>query len=271
MIMMVYSEEGKMSDFAVNRELIKLYAKQLKTPTLMNFESIVRQLQPSDGYDEFLKQLLKIELDQRQENLQNRRIKSAKFPSFKTLDEFDFERLEVVSPAYVNELANCDFINQKQNIVMIGNCGSGKTHLAIGLGLRACEAGMNVRFYTAVGLATELMEAFQEGRLSRLERQLSKIDLLIIDELSYLTFNRHQSELLFQVISERSERASVIITTNLEFSKWTELFENEMMVSALIDRVTFRSHFLDMNVSESYRLRETKKRYQSPTSSEASD
>ncbi|MGL4953761.1 MAG: ATP-binding protein, partial [Culicoidibacterales bacterium] len=155
-----------MSDFAVNRELIKLYAKQLKTPTLMNFESIVRQLQPSDGYDEFLKQLLKIELDQRQENLQNRRIKSAKFPSFKTLDEFDFERLEVVSPAYVNELANCDFINQKQNIVMIGNCGSGKTHLAIGLGLRACEAGMNVRFYTAVGLATELMEAFQEGRLS---------------------------------------------------------------------------------------------------------
>ena len=122
--------------------------------------------------------------------------------------------------------------------------------------------GYNVRFYTAVNLATELVEAFQEGRLSKVEKSLAKADLLIIDELSYLTFNRHQSELLFQVISERSERGSVIITTNLEFSKWTELFENEMMVSALIDRVTFRSHLLDMNVSESYRFKETKKRLQ---------
>ncbi len=260
-----------MDTLAVNTELIKLYAKQLKTPTFANFETIIRQLDTQSGYDEFLKQLLKIELEQRQDNLEKRRIKMAKFPNFKTLDEFDFNRLEVVAPAYIHELASCDFINQKQNIVMIGNCGAGKTHLAIALGLRACQSGYNVRFYTAVQLATELIEAFQEGRLSRLERQLAKIDLLIIDELSYLTFNRHQSELLFQVISERSERASVIITTNLEFSKWTELFENEMMVSALIDRVTFRSHFLDMNVNESYRFQETKKRFQSTLLAEKVD
>ena len=114
-----------------------------------------------------------------------------------------------------------------------------------------------MRFYTAVNLANELAEAVQFHRLSKLEKSLSKVDLLIIDELSYLTFNRHQSEMLFQVISERSERASIILTTNLEFSSWTDLFENEIMVAALIDRVTFRSHILNMNVKDSYRLEQT--------------
>lgn len=251
-----------MGTISANKEIIKLYARQLKTPTFLNYDEIIRQLQSDDGYEEFLKEIMRMELLQRQDNLHKRRIKAAKFPIHKTIDEFDLNRLENVSKAYIAELVNCDFIHQKQNILMIGNCGSGKTHLSIALGLKTCQAGYNVRFYTAVNLATELVEAFQEGRLSKLEKSLAKVDLLIIDELSYLTFNRHQSELLFQVISERSERGSVIITTNLEFSKWTELFENEMMVSALIDRVTFRSHILDMNVSESYRFKETKKRLQ---------
>jgi DNA replication protein DnaC len=123
--------------------------------------------------------------------------------------------------------------------------------------MKACYAGFNVKFFTAVHLANELAEAVQFNRLSKLEKSLSKVDLLLIDELSYLTFNRHQSEMLFQVISERSERASIIITTNLEFSSWTDLFENEMMVAALIDRITFRSHILNMNVVDSYRLEQT--------------
>ena len=142
---------------------------------------------------------------------------------------------------------------------MIGNPGSGKTHMSIALGMKACYSGFNVRFYTAVNLANELAEAVQFHRVSRLEKSLAKVDLLIIDELSYLTFNRHQSEMLFQVISERSERASIIISTNLEFSNWTSLFENEIMVAALIDRITFRSHILNMNVKESYRLEQTMK------------
>lgn len=125
--------------------------------------------------------------------------------------------------------------------------------------MKACQAGFTVKFYTAANLAMELSEALQFNRLSKFEKSLSKIDLLILDELSYLPFNRHQSELLFQVISERSERASVIVTTNLEFSRWTELFENEIMVSALIDRITFRSHILNMNVDDSYRLLQTVK------------
>nr|WP_305852206.1 ATP-binding protein [Sporolactobacillus inulinus] len=141
---------------------------------------------------------------------------------------------------------------------MIGNPGSGKAHTSIGIGMKACQAGFTVKFYTAAGLANELAEAHQYNRLAKFEKSLSKIDLLILDELSYLTFNRHQSEMLFQVISDRSERASIIVTTNLEFSRWTELFENEIMVTALIDRLTFRSHILDMNVDDSFRLLQTK-------------
>jgi DNA replication protein DnaC len=241
------------------RESIKLYAKQLRTPTFTNYENVVRQLSPDDGYDQFLCELLKLEVRQQQESSQRRRIKKARFPFSKTLDEFDYARLEHVSEPFLRELASCDFITKKQNVVMIGNPGSGKSHLSIALGMKACFAGFNVRFYTAVNLANELAEALQFHRLSKLEKSLSKVHLLIIDELSYLTFNRHQSELLFQVISERSERASVIITTNLEFSSWTDLFENEMMVAALIDRITFRSHILNMNVKDSYRLEQTLK------------
>jgi len=246
-----------MSDVNPLKETIKLYAKQLRTPTFPGYEKVVRQLAPGDGYDKFLCELMKLEVIQRQEAGQKRRIKKARFPFMKTLDEFDYSRLEHVSESFIFELASCDFIKNRQNVVMIGNPGSGKSHISIGLGLKACHAGFNVRFYTAVNLANELAEAIQFHRLSKLEKILAKTDLLILDELSYLTFNRHQSEMLFQVISERAERASIIITTNLEFSNWTELFENEIMVAALIDRVTFRSHILNMNVKESYRLEKT--------------
>ena len=238
-------------------ETIKIYARQLRIPSFNGYENIIRQLTPQDGYDKFLCELMKLELSQRQEAGQRRRIKKAGFPIMKTLDEFDYTRLEHVSESFIWEIAACDYIKKRQNIVMIGNPGAGKTHLSIGLGMKACYAGFNTRFYTAMNLANELAEALQFHRLSKFEKNLAKIDLLIIDELSYLTLNRHQSEMLFQVISERSERASIIVTTNLEFSRWTELFENEIMVAALIDRITFRSHILNMNVKDSYRLEQT--------------
>jgi DNA replication protein DnaC len=251
-----------MEIITVKNELIKLYAKQLKLPSFTAYEDVIRQLNSDESFDAFLVQLMKEELAQRQEKLQKRKIKAAKFPYIKTFDEFEFERLPNVSKAHFMELSNCDFIKNRENIVMIGNPGSGKSHSLLALGLKACQAGFNVRFYTAASLVNELSEALQLNRLSKFEKSLAKVDLLLIDELSYLSFNRHQSELLFQVISERSERGSVIVTTNLEFSKWTELFENEIMVSALIDRLTFRSHILNMNVDESYRYQETKKRLQ---------
>ena len=136
---------------------------------------------------------------------------------------------------------------------MVGNPGTGKTHLSIALGIKACMQGFNVKFYTAANLANELIEAQEYKKLIRLEKQISKAELLIIDELSYLTFNRHQSELLFKVIADRAERQSVIVSTNLKFSDWISMFENQTMVTALIDRLTFRSHVLNMNSENSYR------------------
>ncbi|MEE0440008.1 MAG: ATP-binding protein [Ruminococcus sp.] len=164
---------------SIQKETIKFYAKQLRVPTFNNYEKIIRQLSVDDSYEQFLKQ----ELAERSVTGQKRRIKAATFPSLKTLDEFDMTRLENVSESTVRQLASCDFIKQRQNIVMIGNPGSGKMHLSIALGMNACEAGYRVKFYTAVNLAAELAEAVQMNRLSRLEKSLSKINLLIIDEL----------------------------------------------------------------------------------------
>ena len=234
-------------------QTIELYSKQLRTPMFNQYQDIVRQLNKNQGFDDFLITLMKLELDSRQESTRRRKIKSAGFPYVKTIEELDFKRFEHMDSAFINELAACDFISKRQNIVMIGNPGTGKTHLSIALGVKACMQGMNVKFYTAANLSNELIEAQDNNKLVRLEKQISKADLLIIDELSYLTFNRHQSELLFKVVADRAERRSVIVSTNLRFSEWTTMFENHTMVTALIDRLTFRSHVLNMNSSNPYR------------------
>lgn len=241
-----------MNTLNLNAETIALYAKQLKLPTFNQYNEILRRLDKDKSYEAFLIELLKAEAISRAESSQKRRINAAKFPYIKTFDELNTARYKSISEATLYQLATCDFVDKRQNVVMIGNTGMGKTHLSIALGLKACTLGMNVRFYTAANLSNELIEAMEYKRILKLERQLQKIDLLIIDELSYLTFNRHQSELLFKVIADRAEKKSVIVSTNLKFSEWTSLFENETMVSALVDRLTFRSHVLNMN-GESYR------------------
>lgn len=238
-------------------ELIRFYAKQLKIPTFAEYQEILRQAEPSATFPDLLLELMKAETLSRQENQNKRRLKAAGFPYLKTLEEFDCTQLnDAVSPLFLQELASCQFIQNRQNIVMIGNPGRGKTHLSIALGLKACTQGYRVLFKNAATLSTELCEAKDNYHLGKLERTLAKADLLILDELSYLSFNRHQSELLFKVISDRSEKSSTIVTTNLPFSKWTDLFENTTMVAALIDRLTYRSHVLDMN-GDSYRLKAT--------------
>lgn len=238
-------------------ELIRLYAKQLKVPSFAEYQEVLRQAAPSDGFADLLLELMKAEMASRQENQNRRRLKAAGFPYLKTLEEFDCSQLnDTVSPLFLQELASCQFIHNRQNIVMISNPGRGKTHLSIALGLKACAQGHNVLFKNAATLSTQLCEAKDNYHLGKLERTLAKADLLILDELSYLSFNRHQSELLFKVISDRSEKSSTIVTTNLPFSKWTDLFENTTMVAALIDRLTFHSHVLNMN-GDSYRLKAT--------------
>lgn len=218
-------------------QTIELYSKQLRTPTFSSYADVIRQLGADKGYDDFLISLLRTELDSRMESSRKRKIRAAGFPYIKTIDELDLTRFEHVTEAFVHELASCDFISKRQNIVMIGNPGTGKTHLSIALGIKACMNGMNVKFYTAANLSNELIEAQEYKNLIRLEKKLAKAEVLIIDELSYLTFNRHQSELLFKVIADRSERQSVIISTNLKFSDWTSMFESTTMVTALVDRL----------------------------------
>ncbi|MDD3614094.1 MAG: IS21-like element helper ATPase IstB [Caldicoprobacterales bacterium] len=234
-------------------QTIELYSKQLRTPMFNKYLDVIRQLDKNQGYEDFLIALMRVELDSRQESTRRRKIKSAGFPYLKTIDELDLSRFEHMDNSFVHELASCNFISKRQNIVMIGNPGTGKTHLSIALGIKACMQGMNVKFYTAANLSNQLIEAQDNHRLIRLEKQIAKADLLIIDELSYLTFNRHQSELLFKVVADRAERRSVIVSTNLRFSEWTSMFENHTMVTALIDRLTFRSHVLNMNSDNPYR------------------
>ena len=237
----------------IRSQTLEFYAKLLKVPTFRQCEDVIRQMDNDCSYEDFLIELMKREYDARQEGARKRAVKAAHFPYLKTFDELDLSRFEHVESAYLNELASCDFIKKRQNIVMIGNPGTGKTHLSIAIGIRACNLGMKVRFYTAANLANALIEAQDNRSLMKLEKQIDSADLLIIDELSYLTFNLHQSELIFKIISDRAERQSVIVSTNLKFAEWTTMFENKTMVSALVGRLTFKSHVLNMNSDNPYR------------------
>jgi DNA replication protein DnaC len=235
-------------------EQIRLYARQLKLPSFSRYPDILRKANPDTRFEDLLLELMKIETAQRQENQNRRRLKAAGFPYTKTLEELDLTRYDgKLSDLFVNELASCKFISEKKNVVMIGNPGRGKTHLAIGLGLKACSLGMNVLFKNAATLSTELTEAKDNYVLGKLEKRIRQADLLILDEMSYVSFDRFQSEMVFKAVSDRSERGSVIVTTNLPFSQWTELFQNTAMVAALVDRLTFKSFVLDMN-GDSFRL-----------------
>lgn len=243
---------SKMTD-TLKSQTIELYSKQLRTPMFNQYMDVVRQLDADQSYEDFLITLMKIELDSRHDSTRRRKIKAAGFPYLKTIEELDLSKFEHMDKAYIHELASCDFVTNRKNIVMIGNPGTGKTHLSIALGIKACMQGMNVKFFTAANLSNQLIESQDNHKLIRLEKQIAKADLLIIDELSYLTFNRHQSELLFKAVADRAERRSVIVSTNLSFSDWTSMFENHSMVTALIDRLTFRSHVLNMNSDNPYR------------------
>jgi len=239
---------------------ISILAKRLRIPSFRECGPLLREAREQGlDYEAFLLLLLEQEAQQRDEKAQRRRLRAARFPLAKSLDDFDMSRLANVSEASIWDLASGDFVDRKQNVILVGNPGTGKTHLAIGLGRRLCENGYSVRFTQAASLATELSEATEDKVLGRLMKALESVDLLIVDELSYVSFTKGQSELSFHALSARNEKGSVMITTNLEFSKWTELFPDPMLAAAMIDRITHRSHILDMN-GASYRLAETKRR-----------
>lgn len=246
-----------MQDAGVS-ESLRFYAKLLKLPTFKDVSRPARDFKPGESLEEFILKLMKREYASRQEKQQQRRLKRAHFPILKTLEEFDLSRLEHVKPEYVKQLAGCEFIKHHENVVMIGNPGTGKTHLMTAIGVRACLMGYKVIFCNAMTLATELCEARDDYELRKMEKTISAADLLLIDELSYARFNQDESEMLFKVIAERSERSSTMITTNLEFSRWPEMFANETLVAALADRLTYHSIVLNMN-GQSYRLQSHQK------------
>lgn len=240
------------------REQIRIYAKLLKIPTFNTYEQVIKHAEVDDNFSTMLLCLMKREYEQRQENQNIRRLKQAEFPYTKTLEELDLEQYSgKLSDFFVRELASCQYIKDRKNVVMFGNPGRGKTHMAIGLGLKACEAGMKVLFKNAATLSTELSEARDNFVLGKLEKRLQRADLLILDEMGYVSFDKNKSELLFRVVAERSEKGSIIVTTNLPFSEWTGMFASTALVAALIDRLTFRSYLLDMN-GISYRLEQSR-------------
>ena len=187
----------------------------------------------------------------------DRRIRAARFPAVKSLDTFDFLAMPPVNKHLVMQLARCEYVDRRENVIAVGNSGTGKTHVALGLGLAACQRGLPAGFTTAASLVHELIEARDERRLLNLQKKLARLKLLIIDELGFVPLSKTGAELLFEVFSQRYERGSVLVTTNLPFDEWTEVFGSERLTGALLDRLTHRVHILEMN-GESYRLKQSR-------------
>ena len=227
--------------------------------TARDLESKLRQAKESGpGYDDFLLDLTTTELQARAENRLNRRVREAKFPLLKALEGFDFAAAPDLDIRVIRELTGCDYIKEHRNVIFLGRSGTGKTHLATALGIEACRNNYRTRFVSCYGLVNELIEARQERDLRRLIGRHARYDLLILDELGYIPFSKEGAELLFQVLAERQEKGSVIITTNLGFADWTQVFGDPVMTAALLDRLTHKAHIINC-LWDSFRLKESLK------------
>lgn len=240
--------------------LLNHLTKQLRVPTIgAQYRSLAREAEERNlSYEEYLLALLEAESESREENQRQRRLKHASFPVHKTLDSYDFSLMPSLNRNRFLTLSKGDFIEKKENIIFLGNSGTGKSHLATGLGIEMVKNGYKVKFISAVELVEELLLANQEHKLGQMEKRWLKFDLIIVDELGYVPFTKVGSELLFQFFASRYERASVMITTNLEFTEWTSIFGEEKMTAALLDRLTHRAHIFLLN-GESYRFRQSMK------------
>lgn len=247
--------------------LLRANLKQLKLPAMgAEFAKLAREAaDANEDYEQYLLRLTELEVAARASNAVQARLRAAGFPVVKDFDTFDFAAVPSLSKPKVLELARGEWIEQRTNTCFIGSPGTGKTHLAIALGLAACRQGKRVRFATAATLVTRLEEAQKQYQLDRVLAQLDRVELLICDELGYLSFSRAGAELLFQVFADRYERRSLLVTSNLAFSEWSQVFQGERMTAALLDRLTHRCQIFEMN-SESFRFRESMKNKKSKKS-----
>jgi len=232
----------------------------LKLSTMIrNLQGYLRQAkQEKLSYEEFLLNLSEIEVQVRKENGRKRRLREAKFPLIKPLEVFNFDAAPDLDARLIKNLSSCDYVEKSRNVIFMGKSGTGKTHLATALGMEACKQGVRTRFVTGCGLANELIEARDEKVLARSIKRYAGYGLLIIDELGYVPFSKEGAQLIFQILAERHERKSVMITTNMGFGDWTQIFGDPSMTAALLDRITHKAHVINCTW-ESYRLKETLK------------
>lgn len=240
---------------------VKQHCKALRMPTMAAqfgtlAEQAVRENKTHVGY---LEALLAIEMEEREKHTIERRIQEARLPRVKTLEEFDFTQAAQVTAAKMRDLAQGGYIDRAEPVVLIGDCGTGKTHLLTGLCVAACRQKRRVRFTTAAALVNELVEAKHQLELRRAMARWSRHDLIAIDEVGYVPLAEVGAEFLFQVIAERAERTALVLTTNLPFSEWTQVIPNARLCKALLDRITDRAHILETG-TESYRFRRTLER-----------
>ena len=248
-----------------NRLLLKHHLEKLRLPTIRREWETAAASCANDGrdYGDFLLQLTERELIEREQRAAQRRIKSAKFPVIKTLEDFDFGAQSSINETLVRQLTSGEYLDARENVLMIGNSGTGKTHLATALGFAACAQGKRVRFWSASALVTHMLEVREQRDLKRFFTQVEKHDLIILDELGYVPFSKAGAELLFEIVSRSYERLSLIVTTNLPFEQWVEVMGSERLTGALLDRLTHRVHIIEAN-GESYRLKDARKRREKP-------
>lgn len=224
--------------------LLASYLKRLRLPTIArSYLRIAQEAARANlSFERYLLALAEQEVTQREQNAFSLRMKQAGFPTLKSLDNFNFEDSPGFDKQRMLQLAECHWIEQSEGVIFVGNPGVGKTHCAIALGAEACRRGKRVRYFTAEGLATAIMEAKAQMHYGKLQRQLDRADVVVVDEVGYVSLTRESAQALFHFFSERHERRSVIITTNLEFDKWTEVFGEQRMTAALLDRLTSKAH-----------------------------
>jgi len=241
--------------------LLEHYLKQLRLPTMVREYGKLGEQCAKEGatFEVFLLRLVELEMTDRERRATERRIKAAKFPVQKSLETYDFLALPKLNKKLVIELARCEWIQRRENLLALGNSGTGKTHIGLALGLAACQQGFRVRFTTAAALVHELIEARDEKRLLRYQKQLARQELLIVDELGFVPLSKTGAEMLFEILSQRYERSSTLVTSNLPFAEWTEVLGSERLTGALLDRLTHHVHILEMN-GESYRLKNSKRK-----------
>lgn len=235
--------------------------RELRLPVVREDASrlAARAVKEQASYLAFLAEVLAAEVDERSERRRERRIAEARFPRLKRLSDFRLEAAPSIKPAVFSSLCGLGFLTAGEPVVLLGDSGTGKSHLLIGLGVAACEQGRRVRYVTAAQLVNELVEAADERRLSRLVARYGRLDLLLLDELGYVKLDSRGAELLFQILTEREERATVAVASNLPFSEWGGIIDDPRLVAAIVDRLTFNAHILETG-SDSYRLRLTRER-----------